>query len=107
MMAVRDGRSFSTSASLIPRAAMSTRLTSVEMAHVSGVSVATLARLVRAGLVEPDTAGGFTVANALRLRRMLRLHADLDVGLLGAAIIVDLMERLERLEAAAHGRDHA
>jgi chaperone modulatory protein CbpM len=98
MMIVRPLRSFSSSA-MIPRAPADGRLTSIEMARVAGVSVATLARLVRAGVVEPDVAGGFTVANALRLRRMLRLHADLRVNLLGAAIIVDLMERLERLEA--------
>jgi hypothetical protein len=30
---------------------------------------------------------------------MLRLHGDLGVGLIGAAIIVDLLERLERVEA--------
>ena len=30
---------------------------------------------------------------------MLRLHADLRVSLAGAQIIVDLLERLERLEA--------
>jgi hypothetical protein len=29
---------------------------------------------------------------------MVRLHVDLDVSLDGAAIIVDLLERLERLE---------
>lgn len=60
-----------------------------------------LARLVRLGLVEPTApgAGRFTVATAARRRRMLRLHADLGVSLTGAAIIVDLLERLERLEA--------
>jgi MerR HTH family regulatory protein len=30
---------------------------------------------------------------------MLRLHRDLGVDFTGAAIIVDLLERLERLEA--------
>jgi hypothetical protein len=30
---------------------------------------------------------------------MLRLHADLGVNFTGAAIIVDLLERLESLEA--------
>ena len=37
----------------------------------------------------------FSVAMASRLRRMLRLHRDLGVNFTGAAIIVDLVERLE------------
>ena len=40
-----------------------------------------------------------TSAISLRLRRMLRLHGDLEVDLEAAAIIVDLLERLEWLEA--------
>jgi hypothetical protein len=34
----------------------------------------------------------------IRLRRVLRLRGDLGVNLVGAAIIVDLVERLDRLE---------
>jgi MerR HTH family regulatory protein len=37
----------------------------------------------------------FSAATATRLRRMLRLHRDLGVNITGAAIIVDLVERLE------------
>ena len=57
--------------------------------------------------VEPlaPGSGTFAAATAERLRRMLRLHADLGVNLTGAAIIVDLLERLERVEAElAHPR---
>jgi chaperone modulatory protein CbpM len=55
---------------------------------------------VRLGLVEPDAPGSsvFTAVTVDRLRRMLRLHGDLGVDLTGAAIIVDLLEQLERLE---------
>jgi hypothetical protein len=76
-------------------------LSSEELAAAVGISRARLARLVRLGLVEPDAPrpSGFTAASAARLRRMLRLHADLGLDLTGAAIIVDLLERLERLEA--------
>lgn len=60
-----------------------------------------LARLVRLRVVEPTApgTGRFTVATAARLRRMLRLHADLGVNFTGAAIIVDLLERRESLQA--------
>jgi hypothetical protein len=68
---------------------------------VADISPARLARLVRLGLVEPTApgTGRFTVATAAWLRRMLRLNADLGLNFTGAAIIVDLLERLESLEA--------
>jgi chaperone modulatory protein CbpM len=71
-----------------------------ELAAAVGITPAGLARLVRLGLVEPTTpeAQTFAAATAPRLRRMLRLHHDLEVSLTAAAIIVDLLERLERLE---------
>ena len=77
------------------------RLSVEDLAAAAGISPASLARLVRAGLIEPVAPGGseFTAATAARLRRMLRLHADRGVSLAGAQIIVDLLERLERLEA--------
>jgi chaperone modulatory protein CbpM len=76
-------------------------LSGEEIAAAVGISPARLARLVRLGLVEPPPPGTseFTAATAARFRRMLRLHGDLGVNLAGAAIIVDLLERLERLEA--------
>jgi hypothetical protein len=76
-------------------------LTSAELAAAAGIRRATLTRLVRLGLVEPTAAGGdrYPAAAAVRVRRMLRLQGHLGVNLTGAAIIVDLLERLERLEA--------
>lgn len=76
-------------------------LSSVELAAVAGISLASLDHLVRLGLVEPERPGSseFTAATAARLRRMLRLHDQLGVNLAGAAVIVDLLERLERLDA--------
>jgi chaperone modulatory protein CbpM len=71
-----------------------------EMAAAVGLSPARLERLVQVGLV--DTTGAdsrqFTAAAAARLRRMLRLQRDLDVNLEAAAIIVELVERLDELE---------
>jgi DNA-binding transcriptional MerR regulator len=81
-------------------------LTADEVAAAAGISDATLARLVRAGLVEPAAPGAatFTAATAARLRRMLRLRSDLGVNLVGAAIILDLVERLDDLHAQSKGR---
>ena len=71
-----------------------------ELAIACGVSRARISRLIRLGVVEPEGPGAdtFPAATAVRLRRMLRLHCDLGVNLTGAAIVVDLLERLDRLE---------
>jgi DNA-binding transcriptional MerR regulator len=83
------------------RITVSLHLTTAELAAATGIRPALLARLVRLGLVEPVApgAGEFVASTVSRLRRMLRLRADLGVNLAGAAIIVDLLERLERIEA--------
>ena len=77
------------------------RLTRDELAAAAGVSSAQLDHLVRTGLVEPVTRrpDEFSVEAALRLRRILRLNADLGMDLFDAAIIVDLLERVDRLQA--------
>jgi DNA-binding transcriptional MerR regulator len=85
---------------LVPLVRTEARLSAAELAAAAGVTPALLARLVRLGLVEPAPgADDFTAEAAARLRRMRRLRSDLGVSLVGAAIIVDLVERLDRLEA--------
>ena len=76
-------------------------LTLRELAVACGIGPIRLVHLVQLGLVEPDPEAPdhFSSAAAARLRRMLRLRADLGVNLAGAAIIVDLMQRLDRLDA--------
>ena len=72
-----------------------------DLATACGLSAVRVKRLVELGLVEPEPEAPdrFSSATAARLRRMLRLRADLGVNLAGAAIIVDLVDRLERLGA--------
>ena len=80
-----------------------------ELARAAGISRTMLARLLNLGLVEPLrgarglAAPTFSAATALRLRRMLRLRRDLGVNLVGAAIIVDLIERLDRQPTNTRG----
>jgi hypothetical protein len=71
------------------------------VAASAGLSAARLERLVRLGLIEPCAPGAtdFTAEAAARLRRMCRLQRDLGVGVVAAAIIVDLVDRLDRLHA--------
>jgi hypothetical protein len=73
-----------------------------QLAISVGISRARLARLHRLGLLEPDP---FTVTTASRLRRMLRLHRDLGVNLIGCAIILELLEQIEQLQAAPAALD--
>ncbi len=77
------------------------RLSAEQLAAAAGISRVTLARLVRLAALEPATPDGdeFPAATASRLRRMLRLHADLGVGFFASAIILDLLDRIERLES--------
>jgi DNA-binding transcriptional MerR regulator len=83
------------------RPGVDARMSFEQLAEAVGLSAVALGRLVHLGLVEPDVAGTreFSAAAAARLRRMVRLRRDLGVNLTGAAIIVDLLERIERLEA--------
>ena len=76
-------------------------LSATQLAAAADLSPERLARLVRLGLVEPVAPGAseFTSAAAARLRRMLRLRHDLHVNLIGAAVILDLVERLDQLES--------
>ena len=82
-------------------AAAEVHLSLRDLAVACGMRATRLERLVRLGLLEPepDNSDRFSSATAARLRRMQRLRADLGVNFTGAAIIVDLMERLERLDA--------
>jgi len=71
-----------------------------ELAVAAGIRPTVLARLIRLGVVEPvrPESPEFTADTLARVRRMLRLHAQLGVNFTGAAIIIDLLERLKRLE---------
>jgi hypothetical protein len=76
------------------------RLTGAELAHAAGIAAPVLEQLVQRGFVEPAEPGGdaFALAALVRLRRMLRLHAELEVSLHAAALIVDLLERVDRMD---------
>jgi DNA-binding transcriptional MerR regulator len=75
-------------------------LSAEQVATACGLDLVRLYRLVRLGVIEPSAAGSrlFSVQAAARLRKILRLRADLGVNLAGAEIIVDLVARVERLQ---------
>jgi len=74
-----------------------TRLSLEDLATAVGISPARVTHLVRLGLLEPaGEERSFAAADVLRLRRMIRLRADLGIGFASAAIMVDMVERLDR-----------
>lgn len=72
-----------------------------QVAEVVGARTGLISHLVRAGLLEtiPHGEGGtwLSTAAVLRLRRMQRLRRDLRVNFAGAAVILDLVDRISQL----------
>ena len=77
------------------------QLSADAFAAAAGIRRGWLDRLIQLGLVEPTVPGGreFSAQEFQRIRRMLRLHDDLGIHLFEARIIVDLLERIERMES--------
>jgi len=73
------------------------------LAEAVGITRAAVERLVALDLIETVTPGSdrFSAMTAARVRRMVRLNVSLGVNLMGAAIIVDLLDRLDRMESLA------
>ena len=70
------------------------------VAEIVGVRRSLVLRLAREGLietVETETEVLLPRRAVVQLRRMQRLHHDLGVNFAGAAIILDLVKRIERL----------
>lgn len=59
--------------------------------------------LVEYGAIDPQgysvEAWRFNASQLQRIRRMLRLQEDLEVNLAGAVLAVDLMEKIDELQA--------
>lgn len=74
-----------------------------ELAREAGLHIGLVEQLVEYGIIEPapDSASPilFPVAAIDRLRCALRLRRDLGVNLAGAAVIIEMRERLRSLRA--------
>jgi hypothetical protein len=77
------------------------RLTAAELARAAGIPESALAQLVQRGFVVPaePERNAFALASLVRLRRMLRLRHELAVSLHAASLIVDLLDRVDQLDA--------
>jgi chaperone modulatory protein CbpM len=74
----------------------------VEVAQACGTSAAFIEELVLEGVLQPrgDAAGAdFGAVDVLRVRRVLRLQQVFDAPLPSVAVIMDLLDEIERLRA--------
>jgi len=71
-----------------------------ELAIRWGVDVALVEQLAELGVIEPHPEAGrvFSCEVTLRVGRFVRLQRDLGVNAEGAAVIVELLDRIEALE---------
>jgi len=83
--------------------------TLAELCRSVAADDALVAELVAHGLLEPAGAGPeswrFSGASLALTRRALRLIDDLGVNAAGAAVAIELMERIDRLERVAENQD--
>jgi chaperone modulatory protein CbpM len=76
--------------------------TLVEFSEACGAEVAIVREMVAEGVIEPSGQGGdewrFSGETLVRARCALRLVRDLRVNWPGAALALDLLERLEQVD---------
>jgi chaperone modulatory protein CbpM len=76
-------------------------LTLADVGEIVGARPSLLSHLVRLGVLETISDESeeplLRSRSVLRLRRMARLRRDLGVNFAGAAVILDLVDRIERL----------
>ena len=74
-----------------------------ELARAAGLHIGLVEQLVEYGVIEPAPGSAspilFPVAAIDRLRCAVRLRRDLGVNLAGAAVIIEMRERLRGLRA--------
>jgi len=73
-----------------------------EFLELTTVHPSRLGELIDLGWIEPQRTGQeaylFRIRDVYRLRKLMRLMEDLELGLVGGTIVVDLLERIEFLE---------
>lgn len=78
-------------------------ITLVQLCLTCGVEAEMVEALVEHGILDPSGKRGahwsFRAAHIRRARTAVRLQRDLDVNLPGAALALELLERINELEA--------
>lgn len=80
-----------------------TEVTIVQLCRSCAIESELVDRLVAEGIIEPSRREGETLYfpqhSVKRTRIVVRLRSDLGINLAGAALAVELLERIERLES--------
>lgn len=71
-----------------------------ELARACGVSSEFVGELVAEGLVAPPEPGRFGGEELARVRRICRLQRDFEANLQSVAVMLDLIDEVQRLRAA-------
>ncbi len=78
-------------------------ITIVQLCRSCAVQAETIEAMVESGIIEPSGRRGHHLcfpANSIRRARIaVRLQRDLGVNLAGAALALELLERIDRLDA--------
>ena len=80
-----------------------TEITVVELCEACAVDEQTVKKLIAEGILEPTGAGERSMrlpySSVRRTRTAVRLQRDLGVNLAGAALALELLERIDQLRA--------
>jgi chaperone modulatory protein CbpM len=84
-------------------------VTLTQLCEACAVQAQAIEAMMEEGIVAP-TGGGlrnwrFTRSSVVRVRTVLRMQRDLEVNLAGAALALDLLERIEALQARLQSFD--
>ena len=84
-------------------------VTLAELCEACAVHAEAVEAMVEEGIVAPvagrETRWRFTRTSVVRVRTVLRMQRDLRVNLAGAALALDLLERIEQLNARLKSLD--
>jgi chaperone modulatory protein CbpM len=84
-------------------------ITVIELCEVCSVDQQTIEDLITEGIIEPLGSGGekarLPYSSVRRTHTVVRLQRDLGVNLAGAALAIELLERIDKLRAQLRRRE--
>jgi chaperone modulatory protein CbpM len=73
-----------------------------DLCHYCTIDIHSIEEFVELGVIEPDDMNApkwqFSMADYIRLRKALRLGQDLDINPPGAALVLELIDEIDRLQ---------